>query len=156
MTTKECSSKQEKLIAGYLGWKCVPASGARACRPGDISNELWLGECKTHMKPGIRIKFIFKEWLKIYEEATSKFKFPVLFVDDGSQTIENTWCMIAAKTAPVKSVPKEEFRIVAKSSASLDTALINKCDSSRRKMLLLNFNGELVVVMRLSTFKTVC
>lgn len=156
LATKDCSSRQEKLIANYLGWKRVVASGARACHPGDISSDTWLGECKTHMRPGARIKFVFKEWAKIYEEATSKFKFPALFVDDGSQTIENTWCMLNAKTTLAKSVPEHEFQIVAKSSLFLDADAINECDSSKRKMLLYNFNGELVVVLRLSTFKTIC
>lgn len=155
MATKDYSIKQEKLIANYLDWECVSASGARDCHPGDVISDSWMGECKTHVASGKRIQFVFKEWMKIYEEATSKFKFPVLFVDDGSQTIENTWCMLDAKTAPIDSLPRSS-QVIAKSSLFLTEEHVKKCDSSKDKRLMFNFNGKLVLLMRLTAFKNIC
>lgn len=93
MSTKDYSSKQEKMIADYLGWRVVKGSGARACHPGDIIGDDWLGECKTHTKPDQPIFFSADVWSKIQEEAVFQHRNPVLFADDGSQTIEKTWCM---------------------------------------------------------------
>lgn len=92
-SNKYYSNKQEKLIADMLGWKVVSGSGSRSTHPGDIESEDWLGECKTHKTPKHKIKFDHNVWKKIVDEAASKFKFPVLFVDDGSQTQLHTWCM---------------------------------------------------------------
>ena len=91
---KECSNRQEETIAKYLGWYKVSGSGSRPCKPGDIYNETWLGECKTHIRFQNSIIFKFKEWDKINEEATSQFKNAVLFVDNGTQLIENTLCLL--------------------------------------------------------------
>ena len=151
IATKDYSIKQEKLIADYLNWKCVVASGARACHPGDIKSDYWLGECKTHVTTGNRIKFMYKEWAKICEEAMSKFRFPVLFVDDGSQQIATTWCMINSKTVPIDIQPTVE-QTVARSSLFVSEQMMDLCDHSHDKMLKFNFNGDAVLVMRLSTF----
>ena len=94
-STKYYSSKQENAIADYLGWRVVSGSGARDCHPGDIVSDSWLGECKTHTSSGRQISFNKFVWHKICEEAQSKFKFPVLFVDDGSQSISKTWCLFS-------------------------------------------------------------
>lgn len=91
--TKFYSTKQEHMIASTLGWSVVSGSGAAAGHPGDISSDDWMGECKTHTSPGKKIVFYSAVWDKISEEAASKFKYPVLFVDDGSQTKGNTWCL---------------------------------------------------------------
>lgn len=91
--TKHFSNKQEKLIADYLNWAVVVGSGARDFHPGDITSDDWLCECKTHTSSGHDIYFNRDVWKKLSNEAISKFKFPVLFVDDGSQKVENTWCM---------------------------------------------------------------
>ena len=155
LATKDYSSKQEKLIADYLDWERVVASGARACHPGDIRSDLWLGECKTHVTSGNRLKFVFREWQKIQEEAISKFRFPVLFVDEGSQTVENTWCMLDAKTAPVPKLP-EKSHVISKASLFLSSDLILECDNSEIHMLMFEFNGRNVLVLRLSTFKSIC
>lgn len=94
MATKDFSSKQESMIADYLSWDVVSGSGAAACHPGDIISDNWLGECKTHEKPGHKIFFSKDVWKKICDEAMSKGRSPVLFTDDGSQKIENTWCIV--------------------------------------------------------------
>lgn len=91
---KSASNAQERLIAKYLGWRQVSGSGSRPNHPGDVCSESWLGECKTHINSGHRLVFKFDVWDKIELEAMSQFKLPVLFVDDGSQLIQNTYCMI--------------------------------------------------------------
>jgi hypothetical protein len=97
VTKKEVSSKQEKVIAEYLGWKTVSASGARDFHKGDIVSEDWLGECKTHMKETMKLSFNQSVFQKISDEAMSKFKKPVLFVDDGTQTLKNTYALLLLK-----------------------------------------------------------
>lgn len=91
--TKYYSSIQERRVADALGWSVVSGSGARDFHPGDIVSDRWMGECKTHTVPGSKLKFDAKVWEKICEEASSKFKYPVLFVDDGSQSLDKTWCV---------------------------------------------------------------
>lgn len=92
LTKKEASSKQEHRIAEALGWEVTSGSGSRAFYPGDVSSDMWLGECKTHIsvQPAI---FYFSVWDKICDEAASQFKRPVLFVDNGTQQLARTWCM---------------------------------------------------------------
>ena len=102
-STKHYSSEQERIIAKYLGWKTVPASGAREFDKGDIISEDFIAECKTHTSVGHRIKFDFRVWKKLNNEAMSCMRTPVLFVDDGSQTIEGTWAAIHAKSIPLSS-----------------------------------------------------
>ena len=93
MPTKTYSTRQEKMIARYLGWEVVSASGARSFCPGDVRSADWLGECKTHMRPQDRVVVELSVWNKIQEEARSVFKAPVLFVDDGTQKADHTWCV---------------------------------------------------------------
>lgn len=128
-STKYYSSKQEHMIARYLGWDVVFGSGARDCHPGDITSDNWLGECKTHTSPGKRITFNRFVWNKIIDEAQSKFKFPVLFVDDGSQSIEKTWCLF-----PYTLMCKSGYLVVSeanvdapKSNIVIDHSKLLKC-----------------------------
>ena len=116
MTKKICSKKQESMIADFLGWSVVSGSGARPNSPGDVVSDSWLGECKTHVEPSHKILFNFATWDKIEEEASSRFKFPAYFVDDGSQKAENTWVMF--------------------SSAFLDNCIIIKYPLSYRKNII--------------------
>ena len=99
MTKKEASDKQEKLIAKLLGWKQVTGSGSRNNYPGDVSGEEWLGECKTHVDEH---RVVFKEdvWHKISEEASSRFKYPAYFSDNGSQFEIFTWVIIRERELP--------------------------------------------------------
>jgi len=92
--TKYYSDIQENMIADYLNWHTVVGSGATATKPGDIQSDQWLGECKTHTKKMDKIVFRFDHWVKIRKEAQSKFKYPVLFTDNGTQKAECTFCLI--------------------------------------------------------------
>lgn len=92
-TKKECSQIQEFNIANYLDWNVVSGSGSRPTSIGDVQSARMIGECKTHVKSGHKIEFKSDVWKKIKSEANARFKFPILFVDDGSQNITHTWCM---------------------------------------------------------------
>lgn len=91
--TKYYSMRQEQMIADYLGWSAVSASGARPFNPGDIKSSAWLAECKTHTSEIDNITIDKSVWSKISNEATGSMKSPVLFVDNGTQTIEGTWAI---------------------------------------------------------------
>lgn len=92
--TKFYSSRQENMIAKYLGWSVVSGSGARSFNPGDVRSDDFLGECKTFTKESDIIYCYNAVWSKIFREATSVMKTPVLFVDNGSQLAKNTWCVL--------------------------------------------------------------
>ena len=93
LNTKIFSSLQENKIASALGWATVVASGARPCAPGDIISDKWLGECKTHADRVKSIFFSYDVWKKLKQEAIFSHRRPVLFTDDGSQSLANTWCV---------------------------------------------------------------
>lgn len=88
------SNRQENLVATCLGWDVVAGSGSAACFPGDVISDEWLGECKTHTSPNHNIVFKATVWAKIKDEATSKRRYPALFVDDGSQRLRNTFVLV--------------------------------------------------------------
>lgn len=100
-STKDYSSKQEKLIAAELGGYPVGMSGAGAANPGDVRTYDWLVECKTHTKPDQSILFDLDVWKKIENEAMGIHRKPVLIVDDGSQSISKTWCLCRASNINV-------------------------------------------------------
>lgn len=91
--TKYFSEKQEKMIANELGGYPVGLSGAGPANPGDVKTYDWLVECKTHTKPDQSIVFDVNVWKKIQDEAMAIHRKPVLVADDGSQSINRTWCM---------------------------------------------------------------
>ena len=88
------SSKQENMVAKYMGWKVVTGSGSRPFAPGDVNGENFLVECKTHNDEQENIVFYKKHWIKISEEARAKHRFPALVVDNGTQDLSNTWVML--------------------------------------------------------------
>lgn len=110
-SNKYYSSIQENMIASALGWKVVTGSGSRNLHPGDVISDDWLGECKTHTSPGHRIVFYASVWKKICDESAAKFKFPVLFVDDGSQDKFNTWCMFRVRPSIDHTIKKYSLPI---------------------------------------------
>ena len=94
MTNKEASAKQENMVADFMGWKVVTGSGARPFRPGDVQNDNYLVECKTHTKEQPNIVFYKKYWDKIVTEARSVNKYPALITDNGTQNSKYTWVLI--------------------------------------------------------------
>jgi len=106
MTNKEASKLQEDMVAKFLGWNVVSGSGARPFKPGDVQNEHYLLECKTHTTEQTNIVFYTKHWEKISIEARSTNKYPALVVDNGTQKSQNTWVMI-----PKRVLPEKVFKI---------------------------------------------
>lgn len=104
MATKDFSSRQEALLASSLGWDVVTGSGARPCVPGDIQNDAWLGECKTHVTAGQKIFFDLDVWKKITAEADAKHRSPALLVDDGSQNTSSTWVLCRQVSADTSTM----------------------------------------------------
>lgn len=150
LATKDYSNKQEELIAKYLGWTRVSASGARDCHPGDIKSEEWLGECKTHTKPIKEIRFLYSQWSKICEEAMTQRRFPVLFVDNGTQVIPGTWCMVREFQVPH---PPVEYINTDRSTLVLKADDFMRYQALGAGCLGYNFHNEKVVVMPISEFK---
>lgn len=166
INTKIYSSRQEKRVADYLGWKVVSGSGARNCFPGDVQADEWLGECKTHTTPGHKLSFSYSVWKKISDEARSRFSSPAYFVDDGSQLLSSTWVMFAERSSliPVHKCPHDpvtnktfsidglvlrvmydKFRIAAPSTEGDAPAVIH-----------LQFCGEDVCIAPIETFRRCC
>ncbi len=147
---KQCSSIQESLISRYLGWKQIKGSGSRPLHPGDISNQRWLGECKTHITANYPLKFNFDVWDKISEEAQSQFKLPVLFVDDGSQLIQNTWCMIKLPSQP------EDVKIFADcSNKSSFMRTLESLTSIKDGFIVIQRNLDFYGILPLDLFKSI-
>lgn len=94
MTNKEASSKQEQMVADFLGWKVVTGSGSRPFSPGDVKNDYYLVECKTHTKEQKNIVFYKRHWIKICTESRSINKYPALVVDNGTQLAICTWVLL--------------------------------------------------------------
>lgn len=162
MSTKDYSSKQEKMIADYLGWSVVSGSGAAACYPGDIISDEWLGECKTHMTSGNKIVFNKSHWKKICDEAFVKRRYPVLFTDDGSQKSAKTWCLFRANCIDPSSVLFVDFpdlnqktnigfhhdELMSLYWSNVSDAVIG----DEEIVFRIPWNGEKVAVTMLSTF----
>lgn len=147
-TTKETSKKQEKLIADYLGWDVVSGSGARL-HPGDIVGDDWLGECKTHMKPTDKIVFNHSVYLKIISEAMSIMKKPVLFCDDGTQTIQGTYVLVS-----LKHLPDGIFRTINYPDIAPKLNInISKTQLQCHDGYCVKWNKADVMIMRLEVFK---
>lgn len=158
MNKKYYSTKQESLIANELGWECVVASGSRPGFLGDVYSDNWLGECKTHVNPGNKITFVFDVWNKIQDESASRFKYPVLFVDDGSQDIDKTWCMF--NTIPVVEsslcvkYPYKYSKNVSFNSEDLSIHMkLIRPSSECLVYYVTNFHGKDVFIANLETFE---
>ena len=104
MNNKESSSKQEKMVADYMGWKVVSGSGARPFDPGDVANSQCLVECKTHNTEQKNVVFRKTHWKKISKEARSVNKYPILITDNGTQKSKNTWVMLPRNVLTSKIV----------------------------------------------------
>lgn len=97
MSTKDFSSKQEELVAEFLGGSLVPGSGARM-EKGDVNAGNYIIECKTHVKPQKRVILKMSDYAKLNTEALGALKIPVLVSDNGTQTLENQWCIVPEVT----------------------------------------------------------
>lgn len=159
--TKFYSNIQENQIADYLGWKVVTGSGARDCYPGDIQNDRFLGECKTHTTVSDKIFFYIDHWNKICDEASSRFKFPVLFVDDGSQLIDHTWVLTLDAAFHLSSVSRYNFPYDRKTniimpSAQMKAVIDKLTDSNKAPVIfVIEVDGRNLAITDLPTFAKV-
>lgn len=157
---KECSKRQETTIANALGWNVVSGSGSRSCKPGDVIGDRWLGECKTHAKDNHPILLTPRMWKKIKNEAMAKFKFPVLFGDDGSQQLENTWCVIPniltipnAYTEYIQEYPfdiKENLRF-----RNVDLKSFGISKDSGFSIFIINWADDICYLMTFTAFREI-
>lgn len=160
MGTKEFSSKQETKVACFLGWDVVSGSGARDCHPGDIMSDDWLGECKTHEKPGHTIVFWLKVWDKICEEAMAKHRYPLLIVDDGSQNLCKTWVMFNVRTAGILNKTELDLtdKLLKTTSVTLkqpdEDWLRNLLKSNHRVVPTCKLKSGVVGILPLYSFET--
>ena len=155
---KDYSKAQETTVADFLDWSRVSGSGARPTHPGDIVSDEWLGECKTHTSRGQKVKFEYKVWAKLVDEAASQFKSPAYFSDDGSQFVENCWVMF-----PVRDLPSDVLVVQipdANSSFSFDTHQQHQDMKSRLEkatqsslVYLIRFKSSHLFMSDLYTFK---
>lgn len=118
--TKYFSSRQESRVAAAMGWEVVSGSGARDFDPGDVIGDQWMAECKTHVTAGQKIKFMLSVWKKIKEEASSRFRYPVLIVDDGTQNLNRTWVMYPCDSIKANGTHFAMWTKIVKTNVSFD------------------------------------
>lgn len=161
MTNKEASTKQEKMVANFMGWKVVTGSGARPFRPGDVKNEHYIVECKTHVDEQPNVVFVKSHWDKIKKESISTNKYPALITDNGTQKPANTWVMIPKRVITSESINQILNLVNTSTSGNTITfsnesakALYNKhyC-ASTINFFIDNFGDESLAIMTLDEFK---
>lgn len=154
-SNKYFSDKQEKLVANTLGWKQVSGSGARPFHYGDVISDEWLAECKTHTEPNQPIFFSKEVWEKIQAEAVIHQRKPVLIVDNGSQTYENTWCLIHNHNVDWSVYSLYDTKIIDTSNLTFKNEELQNLYSSLDYHYLYKFkwNNKLVVIVPFGRFK---
>lgn len=160
MTNKEASTKQEKMVANYMGWKVVAGSGNRPFTPGDVNSTYFLIECKTHTTEQTSIVFHKNHWDKISMEANAKHRFPVLIVDNGVQKPENTWVAFPARAINCQT---NKINETCNTSTSGNTITYNKeeLNSLYRgnrideafTILMEKFGNDKIAIMPLEDFR---
>ena len=161
LNNKYFSDRQESMIANYLGWGQITGSGSRPAAPGDVKSSHWLGECKTHDTERSNIVFMKCHWLKIIGESAAKGRYPVLFVDNGTQRAENTWVMISIRIIDpsiVNIIEGLKNRATKGNSLNFDlaeTAALYKSQAINNKVnvFTLSWEGRDLAVLPLSAFR---
>lgn len=161
MNNKYFSNRQEQMISKYLGWGQVTGSGSRPIAPGDVKSSHWLGECKTHDTERSNVVFMKCHWFKICNEAMSKGRYPVLFVDNGTQLSDNTWVMTS-----IRVFDPEKLNIITglKNNATKGNSLnFNLADAQalyksnsvddKVNMFSIAWDGRDLAIIPLSVFK---
>lgn len=159
--TKYYSTIQENTIANFLGWKVVAGSGARDLSPGDIIGESFLGECKTHTKKVDNIVFFADVWKKICEEAFSRFKYPALFVDNGTQQLSDTWVLTLSHSINLNKCTKYKLPTTVDVNIVFEheylSSIVSNIEHIYNKVpaFSTHFVDTNVVIMRLTDFSEV-
>ena len=161
MNNKTFSSRQEKMVADYMGWKVVSGSGARPFDPGDVVNSQCLVECKTHDTEQANIVFKKKHWEKISLEARSKNRYPILITDNGTQKSTNTWVLTSVRFVGNGDTNRIDGLV---NTSSKGTTITFKHDSAmslfntnyingKVNYLAETWNNDLLAIMPLEEFK---
>ena len=160
MTNKEASCKQEKMVADYMGWKVVSGSGSRPFAPGDVKNENYLVECKTHIAPQDNIIFYKKHWRKIITEAQATNRYPALVVDNGTQKSNNTWVAVLYHSLPdnthvIQGATNKSHKDTAITFGKdeLDTLYRLQYDDTKINYFIGWFGDDELAIMPLSEFQ---
>lgn len=161
MTNKEASERQEKLVANYMGWQVVSGSGARPFRPGDVQNEHYLVECKTHVKEQKNVVFFKAHWDKIQKESISTGKYPALVTDNGTQDKNATWVMLPKRVITSESI--NQILNLVNTSTSGNTITFSNEDALNLfkkyyhpngiNFFVDGFGGEPLAILTLQEFK---
>lgn len=162
-STKHYSSRQEKMVAEYLGWDVVSGSGARPFNPGDIRSDRYLGECKTFTKESDTIYCYHSVWSKISTEAKSVMRQPILFVDNGTQKEQHTWCIVKksahAMLDCIKIIPCSDALKTTSTrvrfSNSFVKSLVRSESSDGITCIEFKLSGDSVLLLPLSSFKSI-
>lgn len=164
-SNKDFSNKQEAMIAKELGGHKIGGSGAAPCAPGDVRTDTWLIECKTHTTPDHSIYFDLEVWQKISKEAMGTHRKPVLIVDDGSQTLEKTWCLCRANNLNLGHTMTTEFPVtIRKNVTCRHDKLMSKLKLQSKGFVFpngfytnagykVNWNNEEIVILPFEAFK---
>lgn len=159
--TKYYSTIQENTIADFLGWKVVSGSGARDLSPGDVIGETFLGECKTHTKKVDKIVFFADVWRKICEESSSRFRYPALFVDNGTQQLSDTWVLTVAHGVNLAKCTKYKLPVAVDVNISFEPEYLANIVSYIKDAyntitaFSTNFIRTDAIIMRLEDFREV-
>lgn len=151
--TKHYSSKQEQMIADYLGWTVVSASGARPFNPGDIQSMMWLGECKTHVTVKDKVSIKKSVWEKITNEAQSVLRKPALFIDNGSQKVEDTYVLFRKPKYEVISETQYQAQIRESSTGFSFSHAKMKVLLAKGGYNEISISGVSLMLMRLPDFR---
>ena len=144
------------MIADYLGWSAVPASGARMFNPGDVKSSEWLAECKTHTSSKDRVHIKKDVWSKLADEAKSAFKSPVLCFDNGTQRAENTWCVFPKRMcrSDIELKPVEGFSCIESDKSYSFSHARALSLFSNKGYHELEINQESLLLVKLQCFKS--
>ncbi len=107
-STRDVSSAQENYVAGIIGAKVQPNSGATAFDKGDLIDEFSLFECKTSMtvKKSVSLK---KEWFeKNEEESIARGRTNSILVFNFGEVRENFVSMKLSDFMPIYEAWKEQ------------------------------------------------
>lgn len=152
--TKHYSSTQENRIADYLGWSAVSASGARPFTPGDVKSCDWLAECKTHTSVTDLLTINKSVWKKISTEAKGCMRKPVLFIDNGTQELKNTYAVVPKRVCIGISLHKVDLHVKeAGTKFTFKHSEASKLLSGLGSYLPISLHSESLLLMRLESFK---
>ena len=152
--TKHYSSTQENRIADYLGWSAVSASGARPFTPGDVKSCDWLAECKTHTSITDVLTINKSVWKKISTEAKGCMRKPVLFIDNGTQELKNTYAVIPKRVCIGINLHQVDVPIKeAGTKFTFKHSEASKLLSDLGSYLPISLHSESLLLMRLESFK---